>query len=102
MIQEAIERIQHDLRNGRFTNEAAVSQGVVLPLLHELGWPVFNTQIVVPEYALEGRRFDFALCDTNTRPKAFLEVKRVGQNGRWRSTAIRVCVPPWSPTCHSD
>ena len=79
MLRDVIEQIQNDLRSGRFTNEAAVSQGIVLPVLYELGWPVFDTRSVAPEYALEGRRVDFALCDGSDRPKVFLEVKRVGQ-----------------------
>ena len=76
---ELLTRIQEDLRRGRFTSEAAVSQGVVLPLLHELGWPVFNTHVVWPEYSLEGGRVDFALCHPPDRPAIFVEVKRVGQ-----------------------
>lgn len=79
MLRDVIEQIQNDLRSGRFTNEATVSQGIVLPVLYELGWPVFDTRSVAPEYALEGRRVDFALCDGSDRPKVFLEVKRVGQ-----------------------
>ncbi len=80
MIEELIEQIRRDLRAGRFSNEAAVSQGIVLPLLNELKWPVFNTQCVAPEYSLEGRRVDFALCDGGGRPRVFVEVKRVGQS----------------------
>lgn len=72
--------MQRDLRAGRFANEAAVSQGVVLPLLYELAWPVFDTRTVAPEYALEGRRVDYALCDRTEQPRVFLEVKRVGQS----------------------
>ena len=79
MLRDVIEQIQNDLRSGRFTNAAAVSQGIVLPVLYELGWPVFDTRSVAPEYALEGRRVDFTLCDGSDRPKVFLEVKRVGQ-----------------------
>jgi len=78
-LAELLRRIQEDLRRGRFTSEAAVSQGVVLPLLHELGWPVFNTHVVWPEYSLEGGRVDFALCHPPDRPAIFVEVKRVGQ-----------------------
>ena len=78
-LAELLKRIQEDLRRGRFTSEAAVSQGVVLPLLHELGWPVFDTHVVWPEYSLEGGRVDFALCHPPDRPAIFVEVKRVGQ-----------------------
>ncbi len=38
------------LRQGRFQNEQAVSQGIVLPILRELGWDIFDTTLVWPEY----------------------------------------------------
>ncbi len=79
MLRDTIERVQNDLRSGGFPSEAAVSQGVVLPLLQALNWPVFDTQSVTPQYEVEGTRVDFALCDGIDNPKAFLEVKRVGQ-----------------------
>ena len=73
-----IEKIRQGLREGRFTSEAAVSQGILLPALHELGWPVFDTTIVIPEFSVEGRRVDYALCHPENRPSVFIEVKRVG------------------------
>ncbi len=73
-----LDQIKGALRQGRFTSEAAVSQGIVLPTLHALGWPVFDTSIVVPEYSVESRRVDFALCHPANRPAVFVEVKRVG------------------------
>jgi len=33
---------------------------------------------VVPEFSLEGRRVDFALCHPASRPSVFVEVKKVG------------------------
>lgn len=77
-LEDTIQQLQRDLRSGRFTNEAAVSQGAVLPILSALGWPVFDTSTVAPEYTVEGRRVDFALCHSDERPVVFLEVKRVG------------------------
>lgn len=77
---EFIERLRDDLRRGRFPSEAAVSQGIVLPILHELGWPVFDTAMVIPEFSVEGRRVDYALCHPARRPCVFVEVKRVGQS----------------------
>ncbi|GLR65114.1 hypothetical protein [Marinospirillum insulare] len=77
-MKDHLSRIKTSLREGRFISEAAVSQGVVLPTLHALGWPVFDTSIVTPEYSLEGRRVDFALCNPANRPGIFIEVKRVG------------------------
>ena len=77
-IANHIEKVRQGLREGRFTSEAAVSQGILLPALHELGWPVFNTSIVIPEFSVEGRRVDYALCHPENRPSVFVEVKKVG------------------------
>ncbi|MBM2825867.1 MAG: hypothetical protein HW402_1531 [Dehalococcoidales bacterium] len=77
-FEETIERVREGLRRGSFTSEAAVSQGILLPILNEMGWPVFNTTIVMPEYSVEGRRVDYALCHPENRPAVFVEVKRVG------------------------
>lgn len=77
-LEQAVSRVQADLRAGRFTNEAAVSQGAVLPILQALGWPIFDTRVVAPEYTIEGRRVDYALCHPEDRPVVFLEAKRIG------------------------
>ncbi len=77
-IAKHIENIQKELRQGTFTTEAAVSQGILLPTLHVLGWPVFDTSIVIPEFSIEGRRVDYALCHPSRKPAVFIEVKKVG------------------------
>lgn len=77
-ISNHIEKVRERLRRGEFISEAAVSQGILLPALHELGWPVFDTSVVVPEFSVEGRRVDFALCHPALRPSVFIEVKKVG------------------------
>lgn len=79
-LSDHIKKIREDIRGGRFTSEAAVSQGILLPTLHELGWPVFDTTIVIPEYSLEGRRVDYALCHPANRPHVFVEVKKIGKS----------------------
>ena len=78
-LAEHLDNICSDLREGVFTNEASVSQGIVLRLLHALGWPGFNTQVIIPEYPIEGGRVDFALCHPPLEPLVFIEVKQVGQ-----------------------
>ena len=40
-IANHIEKVRQGLREGKFTSEAAVSQGY-LPALHALGWSVFD------------------------------------------------------------
>lgn len=49
-------------------------------ILQALRWPIFDSQIVSPEYALEGRRVDYALCHPPKKPLVFIEVKQVGQS----------------------
>lgn len=79
MLEETLIRIQSSIRRGAFPNEAAVSQGIVLPILNALGWSVFDPGVVIPEYTMEGRRVDFALCARPEQPSVFVEVKRIGQ-----------------------
>lgn len=79
-VREDLLDIRGSLEAGRFVNEAAVSQGIVQRLLHLLGWPVYNTGIVSPEYSLGGRRVDYALCHPPNRPLVLIEVKQVGQS----------------------
>ncbi len=79
-LEGHIEEIRSGVKAARFANEASVSQGIVLRLLHALGWPAYDTQIIIPEYSLEGRRVDFALCHPAGKPVAFIEVKQLGQS----------------------
>lgn len=79
-LEKHIEEIRLGIKSGRFTNEASVSQGIVLRLLHALSWPAYDTQIVCPEYSLQGRRVDYALCHPPGKPIAFVEVKQIGQS----------------------
>jgi hypothetical protein len=79
-LEKHIEEIRLGIKAGRFANEASVSQGIVLRLLHALSWPAYDTQIVCPEYSLQGRRVDYALCHPSAKPIAFVEVKQIGQS----------------------
>jgi predicted type IV restriction endonuclease len=78
-LENHIESIAENIKAGKFLNEASVSQGIVLRILQELGWPIFDSSIVIPEYTLEGRRVDYALCNQKNKPIAFIEVKQVGK-----------------------
>ena len=77
-LKEHIGDIHRGLEANRYPNEAAVSQGIVLRLLGALGWPTFDTQVVAPEYGVEGTRVDYALCHPMSTPQVFVEVKQVG------------------------
>ena len=67
------------LRQGRFPNEQAISQGIVLRVLQELGWDTWDTAIVWPEYRTGEGRADFALCHPPSKPAIFIEVKQPGK-----------------------
>ena len=77
-LKEHIDNIRDNLEQGLFTNEAAVSNGIVRRLLDALDWPIYNPQVIIPEYSVEGRRVDFALCHPPSKPIVFIEVKQVG------------------------
>ena len=77
-LKEHIDDIREGLKTNRYPDEAAVSQGIVLRLLGTLGWSTYDTQAVFPQYGVEGRKVDFALCHPPAKPIVFIEVKRVG------------------------
>jgi predicted type IV restriction endonuclease len=67
------------LRRGRFPNEQAISQGIILRVLQELGWDSWDTTVVWPEYSTGQGRADFALCHPPSKPAVFIEVKQPGK-----------------------
>ncbi|MDT8436690.1 MAG: hypothetical protein RRA92_08030 [Gemmatimonadota bacterium] len=78
-LEPALSDITSALKSGAFGNEAAIVNGVVLRVLGALGWPVFETRVVQPEFAVGRRRVDLALCEPIGKPAVFVEVKRPGQ-----------------------
>lgn len=77
-LKEHIDDIRKGLETDRYQDEAAVSQGIVLRLLGAVGWSTFDPQIVVPQYGVEERKVDYALCYSPSKPPILIEVKRVG------------------------
>ena len=77
-LKKDIDDIRKGLEANQYGSEAAVSQGIVLRLLNVLDWPTYNTQVIIPEYSVEGRRVDYALCHPLSKPLVFIEVKQVG------------------------
>jgi putative restriction endonuclease len=45
-MRDGIQRIRQAIQRGSFPDEAAISNGVVLQLLHLLKWPAFDTDVV--------------------------------------------------------
>ncbi len=79
MMLELIERIRERLAQGAYVNEAAISHGVVTPILNALGWDSADPDQLVPEFALPRGRVDFALFALGHRPGVFIEVKGIGR-----------------------
>ncbi|MCY3744082.1 MAG: type I restriction enzyme HsdR N-terminal domain-containing protein [Candidatus Poribacteria bacterium] len=79
MIKEQIDDIRNRLKNKEYPNEQAVRQGIVDPLLRNLGWPLEETQIAYPEYTVGSGKVDYALLDPQSKkPRVFIEAKQVG------------------------
>jgi predicted type IV restriction endonuclease len=78
-IETTLADIVARLRQGRFPNEQAISQGVVLRVLQELGWDIFDATLVWPEFQTGEGRADFALCHPLSKPADFIEVKPPGK-----------------------
>lgn len=56
-------------------DEAKTKQGSILPILSVLGWDVFDTNEVIPEYSVESKKVDYSLR-LQGQNKVFLEAKK--------------------------
>lgn len=79
-LETILTEIQGRLTLEHFPSEAAVKQGIVLPILRELNWDTDNPMVVRPEYTAGKGKVDFALCERSGSgsPKVFIEVKGLG------------------------
>ncbi|HEX2795062.1 MAG TPA: hypothetical protein VHN58_11600, partial [Croceicoccus sp.] len=68
------------LQTRSYSNEAAVREGVVVPILRELGWNTHDPDEVRPEYPNPAGRVDYALLRQGGRPAVLVEVKAVGRS----------------------
>jgi len=87
-LQHTLVRIRERLEQHFFPNEQSISQGIVLPVLQNLGWDVFRPDIVCPEYSTGKGRVDFALCSPPGKPRCFIEVKQPGTIGKKLDDAV--------------
>lgn len=78
-LEDHLSDIQSKLKNNQYPNEQSISQGIVLRILQAIDWPMYDTQLVIPEYSIKGRRVDFALCHHMNKPVIFIEVKQPGK-----------------------
>ena len=79
-LRKVITDIQQSLKQNRYSNEDAVKQGIVLPILDNLGWEIFDTAAVHPGFSVGAQKVSYALCDDITgEPKVFIEAKSPGK-----------------------
>lgn len=67
--------IRRRLDAGVFTDTDRVTQGIVMPVLNDLGWPVFDPAVVVPGYAIGDRVVDYALLGSQSSPAVILQIE---------------------------
>ena len=82
MKEELVELIttkRKEIEKSTFNNEDETKNGLILPVLYKLGWDVFDTNEVTPEYGIEGKRVDYCL-NVKKKPKIFIEVKKTTEN----------------------
>ena len=78
-LTSTIAEIAQRIRAGEYNSEAEISRGIILRILNELNWPVFDMQVVVPEFKIENRKVDYALCQSPGKAVILIEVKDLGK-----------------------
>ena len=63
-LRTTINEIQNAVNNNPTDdpNEQSIKQGIILPILRDLSWPIHDPKVVYPEYSVEGGRVNYALC----------------------------------------
>ena len=78
-LKGVLAKIQTGISRNAYLNETAVRTQIVQPILHALGWDVYDPDQVCPEYTLKlktaTRRIDLALCVSNRNPRCIVELK---------------------------
>ena len=69
------------IRANRYRNETDVREAIVNRILFELGWDVYNPDLVRREFTVEKRRVDYALFTSPSSPSVFIEVKAPNSGG---------------------
>lgn len=67
------------IKQREFLNEAEVNNGIILRILNQLNWNVYDTKKVKPQYRIDNKMIDFALCFPENKPIIIIEVKALGK-----------------------
>lgn len=81
MNDDLISFLDNVKNNRRFStyNEDQTKMAIIQPILRRLGWDVENVDEVTPEFSVENRRVDFALC-LKGRSAVFIEAKKTSED----------------------
>lgn len=100
-LVRAVKEIRGSLKRGSFASEAEISRSVVMRLLNTLGWDVWNSKVVTPEFPIKretdssrgkSKAVDYALCHPPSKPSVLIEVKDVGKaNARGEEQLFGYC-----------
>ena len=60
-------------------NEAIIKQTIILPLFINLGWDIYDSEEVFPEYSTGGQRVDYSLR-LEKQNKVFIEAKKIRED----------------------
>lgn len=77
-VEKDIDEIRRKLEKGEFRSETDVSDGIVRRLLEAVGWPRWESQVVIVKYPMGGGKVEFVLCPPESQPLVFIEAKKVG------------------------
>lgn len=87
-----IDKIRQLLAGDRFRSEAEICLGVVIPILVDLDWPVFDVHVVAPEFKIGTKKVDYALCYKPRKPSVLVEVKDLGKaTGKGEKQLFEYC-----------
>ena len=93
-LTSTIWNIAKGIADGNFQNETAIRQGVVLPILQKLNWPIFEPQVVAPEFRIGdgAKKVDYALCHPPGKASVLIEVKDLGKaDGKGQKQLFEYC-----------
>lgn len=78
-FETTVKEIISSIKQREFLNEAEVTNGIIMRILNSLGRNVFDTTKVKPQYGIDGKKIDFALCYPDNKPIVIIEVKALGK-----------------------
>lgn len=74
-LAATITDIRDRLRRQEYTDTERITQGIVMRVLNDLDWPVFDTTVVVPGLEVGKRTVDCALIGQHAVPSVFVQIE---------------------------